>query len=651
MKNCEYGFPKLGTMVIERGVNFGIYSKNAKEVSLTIYKSAIEKEPLHTYKLSEKFNKTGDIWHIFLNECKEGDIYIWEVDGHTILDPYALSFTKDKLCKEKKNIVVKRDEFSFEKHIKNTWGDTIIYETHIGLFTKNPNSNVYNLGKFKGFKEKIPYLKDLGITAVEFLPIYEWDEYTGRYNEKNQLLENVWGYNPINFFALTKKYCSSSDNSYSEIIEFKELVQELHNNGIELILDVVYNHTAESGENGYIYNFKALNKDEFYMFNYETKDYLNLSGCGNTFSCNRKISKDMIIDSLKYWYSEIGVDGFRFDLASILGKDEYGQWLEYSILDDIAQDPILSYAKLISESWDISEYHLGDMPDGWSEWNGRYRDVVRKFIKGDFGQVPEILKCIFGSSDIFNKNRCNPFKSINFVTCHDGFTLNDLVSYNNKHNLDNGENNRDGENFNNSYNWGEEGETKNIGILTLRKQQMKNFLLILFISQGVPMLLMGDEMGRTQYGNNNAYCQDNITTWVDWSLLDKNRDIFKFTQSMIALRKKYSIFRSERYLESDGTSNGDIILHGVKTYEPDLNYHSLSIAFELYDKESKVVFYIALNSYYNDLVFTLPIDKKSPWKLLIDTSCDKLNFKDELVGESYKVKARSSIILIRDLID
>lgn len=649
MKSCESGFPKLGTLVIERGVNFGIYIKKAEKVSLTIYNSAVEKEPFYTYKLNEKTNKTGNIWHIFINDCKEGDIYTWEIDGNKILDPYALSFTGDKKCGNKKNIVVRRDEYNFQKHLNTSLKDTIIYEAHIGLFTKNPNSNVKNLGKYKGFKEKIPYLKELGITAVEFLPVYEWDEYTGRYNEKNELLENVWGYNPINFFALTKKFSSGEENSFEELKEFKELIDELHKNEIEVILDVVYNHTAESGEEGYIYNFKALNKEKFYMFSHDKKEYLNLSGCGNTFSCNRKISRDIVMDSLKYWYSEVGVDGFRFDLASILAKDEYGQWLDDSILDDIAQDPILGCAKLISESWDISGYHLGDMPEGWSEWNGRYRDVVRRFIKGDHGQVPELIKCIFGSSHIFNKREANPFKSINFVTCHDGFTLNDLVSYNNKHNLDNGENNRDGENFNNSYNWGDEGDTNNIGVINLRKQQMKNFLLILFISQGVPMLLMGDEMGRTQHGNNNAYCQDNVTTWVDWSLLNKNKDIFKFTKTMIELRKKYPIFRSERYLESDGTHEEDIILHGVKVHEPDLNYHSMSIAFELIDKKSKVVFYIALNSYYNDLTFNLPIDEKNPWKLIIDTSCDRLNCKSELVGDTYKVRARSSVILMRDM--
>lgn len=647
MSNLGYGFPKLGVTVTKDGVNFSIYCKNCKNVALKIYE---EENLVYRFCLDSKFNRTEDIWHIFLNECTEGSLYLWEIDEHDILDPYALSFTNEDMCDKKKNIVIKRDEKNLEMHLNIPWNELIIYELHVGMFTKHFNSGVKSPGTFSGLIEKIPYLKGLGINAVELLPVYEWDSYTGRYNSKNELLKNVWGYNPINFFALTKKYTDVKNKySFTEIQEFKNLVREFHNYGIEVILDVVYNHTAESGHGGKKYNFKLLGREEFYIFDQITGDYTNYSGCGNTFKCNRKVSKDMIIDSLKYWYLEVGVDGFRFDLASILGRNENGQWGDVSILNEIAQDPILSYAKLISESWDLGGYYVGDMPTGWSEWNGKYRDVVRKFVKGDFNQISDLIKRIFGSFDIFGRKISTPYTSINFITCHDGFTLHDLVSYNTKHNLDNGEDNKDGENINNSYNWGDEGETHDENILEIRRRQMKNFMLILFISQGVPMILMGDEMGRTQRGNNNAYCQDNLSTWVDWDLLEKNKELYEFIKNMIKLRKKYPIFQSTSYLECDDTRNGDIILHGTKLNQPDLSYHSLSIAFELLDKKNNTNFYIALNSYYNDLIFELPELQNEKWHRVVDTSC-KESFKtvlEEINEKSYVVKARSSIILIR----
>lgn len=639
MKIQGNGFPKLGTVVMEDGTNFAIYSKEGKEIILKIYKD----EKIYKFILDENINKTGNIWHIKIGNLEENIVYLWEIDGNDILAPYARSFTNEEEVSKKKNIIIRRDDKRYKKHLYTTWENTIIYETHIGLYTKNKNSNVKNNGTFNGIIEKIPYLKSLGITAIEFLPVYEWDDYTGRYNEKNELLKNVWGYNPINFFALTKKYSSKTEkDSISEIAEFKNLVEKLHENGIEVILDVVYNHTAEGGNGGKIYNFKKMSNDEFYIMENDGRNYTNYSGCGNTFNCNKKISKDMILDSLHYWYLEMGVDGFRFDLAPILGRDKYGHWGNYSVLDDISDDPILSNAKLISESWDLGGYYVGDMPRNFSEWNGKYRDVVRKFIKGEFGQVPELLKRIFGSYDLFGKKSNSPKASINFITCHDGFTLNDLVSYNNKHNLDNGEQNRDGESNNNSYNWGEEGDTNNLEILNLRKKQMKNFMLILFISQGVPMILMGDEFGRTQYGNNNAYCQDNEKVWVDWAKLEENHDLYEFTKNMIEFRKKYEIFRSSKYLESDDTANGDIIFHGVKLKCPDFSYHSLSIAFEVFDKKSDNDFYIALNSYYKELEFELPGEN---WEILVNTENKESFAKSILKDNKIMVSPRSCIIL------
>lgn len=652
MFSVDLGFPVLGATVLDTGINFGIYCKDKKSVTLNIYDSADSLIPSISLKLDEKLNKTGDIWHIFLREAKEGSIYSWSIDGSPeLLDPYALSYTNHKECKRKKAIAVKKELFK-ERHLHTPLNETIIYEVHIKLFTQNSNSYVKFPGKYKGFIEKIPYLKELGITAVEFLPVYEWDEYTGRYNSKNQLVENVWGYNPISFFAPTKKFSTNESlGSFDEIIELRELVKKLHENGIEVILDVVYNHTAESGNGGFLYNFKAMNNEDFYMLENDGTEYKNYSGCGNTFNCNSVMSKDIILNSLKYWYLDMGVDGFRFDLASILGRDENGQWGSHSILNEIAQDPILSHCKLISESWDLGGYYVGDMPAGWSEWNGKYRDVVRKFVKGDFGQISELLKRIFGSPDIFKREKRSPYSSINFISCHDGFTLYDLVSYNTKHNFNNGEGNRDGESHNNSYNWGEEGETDSKDILALRKRIIKNFFLILMISQGVPMFLMGDESGRTQYGNNNAYCQDNETTWFDWQRAKDFRDIYDFVKNMIKLRKTYPIFKKESYWECDDCSVNDVTLHGVKLNSPDFTYHSLSIAFELKDSETDTNFYIALNSYHGNLEFELPIlENNKKWHILVDTAQDdKFNFANPLISlreKTYLVKSRSTIILI-----
>lgn len=652
MFSVDLGFPVLGATVLETGINFGIYCKNKKNVTLNIYDFAHNTEPTFSLKLDENLNKTGDIWHIFLRKAKEGLIYTWNIeDSPELLDPYALSYTNHKNCSKKKSIAVKQELFK-ERHLNTPLSETIIYEVHVKLFTQNLNSYVKFPGKYKGFLEKIPYLKDLGITAVELLPVYEWDEYTGRFDGNNKPLENIWGYNPISFFAPTKKFATSKNlDSISEIIELKELIKELHNNGIEVILDVVYNHTAESGVGGYLYNFKAMSNKDFYILEDDGINYKNYSGCGNTFNCNSVIGKDIIINSLRYWYLDMGVDGFRFDLAPILGRDENGQWGAHSVLSDIAQDPILSHCKLISESWDLGGYYVGDMPASWSEWNGKYRDVVRKFIKGDFGQIPELLKRIFGSPDIFKRDNRSPYSSINFISCHDGFTLYDLVSYNTKHNISNGENNRDGENHNNSYNWGEEGESKSLDILSLRKKQIKNFFLILMISQGVPMFLMGDECGRTQSGNNNAYCQDNETTWFDWERAKEFEDIRVFVKNMINLRKNYSIFKKDTYWECDDCKTSDVILHGIKLNSPDFSYHSLSIAFELKDIQTDTKFYIALNSYFGDLQFELPkLEKGKKWYPLVDTfKEDKENFSTEtppLEKNTYLVKSRSSIILI-----
>ena len=641
-----YNFNKyinLGANLEKDGCNFAIYVKEVKTLSLNFFNSSEDTIPYKKYILNPSEHKLGDIWSIFLKDIKEGTLYNWEINGISILDPYALSYTDNDIIENKKSIVLTRIGTE-TKHILIPKKDMMIYETYIGLFTKSPNSNTLNRATYSAFEEKIPYLKELGINVVEFLPIFEWDDYTGNLDRESFFLKNVWGYNPINFFALTKKYSSSNDkNSADEIKEFKKLISSLHKNGIEVILDVVYNHTAEGGSGGKVYNFKAMDENTFYTKS-KNNIFVNFSGCGNTLNCNHKVVKDMIIQSLLYWYLETGVDGFRFDLASVLGRDSNGQWAKHSLLHELIEHPILSHAKLIAESWDLGGYFVGAMPSGWSEWNGAYRDTVRQFIRGDFNQVPELIKRIFGSVDIFHANKNGYQSSINFICCHDGFTMWDLVSYNSKHNLLNGENNQDGDNNNHSYNHGEEGLTHNLQIISLRKQQIKNMILILYISQGIPMLLMGDEMGRTQLGNNNAYCQDNPTTWVDWDRKKDFEDVFLFTKNMINLRKSYLVFKKETPL----IEGEEVILHGIKLYQPDLSYHSLSIAFQLKDIETDTDFYIAFNSYSEQLCFELPILENKSWYLLTDTSkIDSCDFKEiKWEDSSYCVLSKSSVILI-----
>ena len=611
----------LGATLEKNGCNFAIYLKEIKTLSLNIFYSSEDTVPYERYILNPSEHRLGNIWSIFLENIKEGTLYNWEINGVPILDPYALAYTGNETIENKKSIVLARVGTE-TKHILIPKKDMVIYEIHIGLFTKSPSSNTLN---------PATYLKNLGINVVEFLPVFEWDDYTGNLDRESFFLKNVWGYNPINFFALTKKYSSSNnEDSANEINEFKKLVSSLHKNGIEVVLDVVYNHTAEGGVGGKTYNFKAMGEDIFYTKDKEN-NFINFSGCGNTLNCNHKVVKDMIIQSLLYWYLEVGVDGFRFDLAPVLGRDSNSQWARYSLLHELVEHPILSHAKLIAESWDLGGYFVGAMPSGWCEWNGAYRDTVRQFIRGDFGQVPELIKRIFGSVDIFHANKNGYQSSINFICCHDGFTMWDLVSYNLKHN-------------NHSYNHGEEGFTENPHIISLRKQQIKNMILILYISQGIPMLLMGDEMGRTQLGNNNAYCQDNPTTWVDWDRKKDFEDVFLFTKNMINLRKSYSIFKKETPL----IEGEEIILHGIKLYQPDLSFHSLSIAFQLKDIKSNTDFYIAFNSYSEQLCFELPILENKSWYIITDTSkVDTCDFKEiKWQGTHCCVLPKSSVILI-----
>ncbi|KLO22398.1 glycogen operon protein glgX-2 [Marinitoga sp. 1197] len=695
------GYPKLGAIVDSGGVNFGIFTKNSTKVILELYQNFYDDIPSHVFELDPIKNKTGDIWHIYIHNIKHGQFYGWRVDGvydpinglrfnkyKLLSDPYAkaisgsynwdedsvygydkksslldLSFsTIDSAKSPTKSVVIDDSVYDWEDdvHPRIPLKDLIIYEMNVRLFTMNPNSNIKNRGTFDGIIEKLSYLKDLGVNAVELMPIFEFNPNSIIRNNPitGEKLKDVWGYNPLAFFAVTGNY-SNGLKIGEQVFLFKDFVKALHKEGFEIILDVVYNHTGEGNELGPTLSFRGIDNSVYYILSKNKRYYENYSGCGNTFNCNNTVVKNLIIDSLRYWVTEMHVDGFRFDLASILGRDSNGNWIgDLSLLKDIAEDPIISGSKLIAEGWDAAGgYFLGAFPEGWAEWNGKFRDSVRKFVRGDMGLTGEIACRIAGSEDLYGNK--SPMASVNFITSHDGFTMWDLVSYNNKHNEENGENNQDGTNDNYSFNYGIEGETNNLDILKVRKQQIKNFFTILMISQGTPMIYMGDEFCRTQYGNNNAYCQDTIKNWVDWKRKDDFSDIFQFVRKVINFRKIHHTLRREHFFtgkDYSGDGIPDITWHGIKLNQPDFSYYSKSLAFMIsgIDFVNQNVppdndIYVALNFYEKDLSFELPFLNNKSWFRVIDTYFDSpddfLDFPQK-VSNNYIVKTKSIIVLI-----
>ncbi len=690
------GYPRLGATPDETGTNFAVFSKNATSVTLELYQAPYDSVPSHTFRLDPIKNKTGHIWHIYVYGVGHGQYYGWRVDGlydplngkrfnpnKLLIDPYAkaittffdwederiygydknsplqdLSFsTIDSAPAMIRSIVIDDSKYDWEDdhHPRIPWSETIIYEMHVRLFTIHPSSNVKFPGTFYGILEKLDHLKKLGVTTIELMPIFEFnlnsnpnvDPITG------EKLKDVWGYNPLNFFAVTGNY-SVGLKLGEQVFLFKDFVKAMHKNGLEVILDVVYNHTGEGGANGPTLCFRGIDNEIYYMLDPRNKRYyLNYSGCGNTMNCNQTVVKEMIIDSLRYWATEMHVDGFRFDLASVLGRTPDGRWIgDLSLLKEIADDPIVGNLKLIAEGWDAGGgYYLGQFPEGWAEWNGKYRDCVRRFVRGDNGTIQELMLRIAGSPDLYESKK--PHASINFITCHDGFTMRDLVSYSQKHNTRNGENNKDGSDENFSCNYGFEGDTDDPQILKIRKQQIKNFFSILFLSRGTPMILMGDEMFRTQQGNNNAYCQDNEITWLNWELKEQHKDIFEFVKKIIHFRKNHPVLKVEHFTEKVdkfGNRISDISWHGIKPFEPDTAYHSHSIAF-MYSPDAEtndVPIYVILNQWIEPLTFILPPLHGKVWKRVVDTSKDyPEDFLDnpEIVPENYYIaQPRSTVI-------
>jgi isoamylase len=693
------GYPlPLGATLDIRGTQFSIFSKNAEKITLILFESTEKDSPFEEYELHHEINRTGDIWHIWLEGVKAGQLYGYRVDGpyypeeghrfnkhKLLLDPYARAVsgnfdwnlsdargydpahdsdvfsTKDSSPGAPKSIVVNHDFDWYDRPIKRNIKDLIIYETHVKGFTYHHSSNTEHPGTYKGLIEKIPYLKELGINAVELMPVHEYDEEENeRTNpETGEKLKNYWGYSSMSFFAPRARY-SSSGMLGEQYDEFKELVREFHKAGIEVILDVVFNHTAEGDHRGPTLCFRGIDNRVYYILEQDKRYYTNYSGCGNTFNCNHPLVRDFILDCLRYWVIEMHIDGFRFDLASILGRGSNGNILSNPpLIERIEKDPILSNTKIIAEAWDAAgAYQVGSFPGRWAEWNGRYRDDVRKFWRGDDALAGAFATRISGSSDLYTKGGRSPLSSINFVTSHDGFPLNDIVTYSYKHNHANGEDNRDGDNNNYSYNFGIEGSEVTPYIESIRKKIIKNHLVTLFCSQGVPMLLSGDEMRRTQRGNNNAYCQDNDISWINWKFLERNNDIFKFTKRLIQFRKDHPVLRKNHFVKQSEkqTLESEVSWHGVLPFSPDWSTSSKFVALLLNgtrtikeDKKTDSDIYIAFNASLYSMWVALPDSPSGrPWKMRIDTAIDESFIKDENVRDlnSFEFKiTKQSVVL------
>jgi isoamylase len=581
----------MGTHQYGRGVNFAFFSRHATRVRLEFFDSPADSRPARVIDLDPTRNRTGDVWHVWVEGIGPSQLYAYRVDGpyqpkeghrfnfhKLLLDPFASAVSqlpnwdfglargydpsapkRDLVCSMSDDsgampkCVFTQEHFEWhdDRLLRHPWSKTIIYETHVRGLTVHPSSGVDNPGTYRGLMEKIPYLKDLGVTVVELMPVQEFNENraAGFDSQTSKQLKNYWGYDPLVFFAPKASY-SSSGTLGQQKLEFREMIQAFHKAGIEVILDVVFNHTAEGNELGPTLCFRGMDNAIFYTLASDKRYYKDYTGTGNTINANHPVVRDHILAALRYWMVEMHVDGFRFDLASVLGRDRTGKLLANApLLERIAEDPILRDVKIIAEAWDAAgAYEVGSFSQRrWAEWNGRYRDDIRRFWRSDEGMLGSLASRICGSADIYTNSGKGPESSINFVTCHDGFTLNDLVSYQDKHNQANGESNHDGTNANYSSNYGAEGETDDVHIESIRKRQIKNFLLTLLISRGVPMLLGGDEFRRTQRGNNNAYSQDNETSWYDWSCLDKNREIFRFARGMIAFRSAHPILSEEQF--------------------------------------------------------------------------------------------------------
>jgi isoamylase len=682
----EPGSPHpLGGTLSAAGVNFSLFSGHATGVQLLLFAAHDALQPFQTIRLDPYINKSFHFWHVLVRELPAGTHYAYRVEGPSdpaaghrfdpekvLIDPYARGNTNevwsraaacrpgDNAATSMRSVVIDTSGYDWEgdQPLRRPMQDTIIYEMHVRGFTQSPGSRVANPGTFAGIIEKIPYLQDLGVTAVEMLPVFDFDETGVLRVQDGRPLTNYWGYSTVGFFAPQSNYCVSPEHG-SHLREFRDLVKALHRAGIEVILDVVFNHTDEGNQLGPCFSFRGIdNRTYYFLVPWDLQYYMDFAGTGNTFNCNHPIAQKLIVECLRYWVREAHVDGFRFDEGSILTRGEDGAPLPHPpVVWQIELDDDLADTKVIAEAWDAAGlYQIGHFPgDRWAEWNGRFRDAIRRFVKGDPGVIGAVASRLAGSADLYQANGESPLNSINFVTCHDGFTLNDLVSYNSKHNEANGEGNRDGVNDNLSWNCGAEGETGDPAIESLRVRQVRNVAVLLLLGRGVPMFAAGDEVRRTQRGNNNAYCQDNEVSWFDWQLLDKNRDLLRFWKQMIAFRKRYSTLRQGSFFSGARNNRGlaDVTWHGTKLNQPGWDDpNARTLAFTLGGFDSDPDLHVMLNMFWQRLEFDLPAVAGRQWCRAIDTNqpaprdIAEAGAELPVTGSTYDVGDRSIVVLV-----
>jgi glycogen operon protein len=676
----------VGATLTPQGVNFSVFSKSATRIELLLFDQVGARAPARVIPLDPNRHRTYHYWHVFVPGLRAGQIYGYRAHGpfaperglrfdgeKVLLDPYGLAVAVpdgydrqaarrpgDNAATAMKSVVAAAEDgydWEGDEPLRRSFTETVIYELHVRGFTRHASSGVApeRRGTYAGLIEKIPYLQDLGVTAVELLPVFQFDP-----QDAPEGRVNYWGYQPVSFFAPHHAYSSRADPLGARD-EFRDMVKALHRAGLEVILDVVYNHTTEGGQQGPTVCYRGLANDFYYILEEDKALYANYTGCGNTLNANQPIVRRLIQDSLRYWVTQMHVDGFRFDLASILSRDEQGQPLPNPpVLWDIESDPLLAGTKLIAEAWDAAGlYQVGSfVGDAWQEWNGRFRDDVRRFLKGDEGTVPAVAARLLGSPDIYGHKEREAEHSVNFVTCHDGFTLNDLVSYDQKHNEANGEDNRDGSDDNQSWNCGAEGPSDDPAIEALRNRQVKNFLALELLAAGTPMLLMGDEVRRTQQGNNNAYCQDSELGWLDWSLRERHADIHRFVKTLNAFRR-----RRDLVAEEGGQSLNQLLerarieWHGAALGRPDWSPHSHTLAFTLRSLRARFLFHGMLNAYWEPLAFARPESAagEEPWRCCIDTALpppDDIHAWETappVAPGAYLVQPRSVVLLARRL--
>jgi glycogen operon protein len=667
------------------GVNFSIYSRQATAIDLLLFDDVDDKRPSRIIPLDPHTHRTHHYWHVKVPGLASGQLYGYRASGpydparrqrfdgdKLLIDPYgrgvATGSNYDRRSAARpgsnfgtamKSVLIDTSSYDWEddRPLERPYSETVIYEMHVGGFTRHPSSGLSDelRGTYRGVVEKIPYLVDLGVTAVELLPVFQFDE-----QDCPPGLSNYWGYSPVSFFAAHSGY-SVAREPLAAVDEFRNMVKALHRAGIEVILDVVYNHTAEGDERGPTFCFRGLDDSTYYLYERHADTYSNFSGTGNALKSNHSIVRRLILDSVRYWVEEMHVDGFRFDLASVLARDESGEPTHSPpVIYAIDTDPRLAATKIIAEAWDAGGlYQVGSfVGDRWTEWNGKFRDDVRRFLKGDKGALRKLPTRMLGSPDLYSSDHREPGQSINFVTCHDGFTLNDLVSYNHKHNEDNLESNRDGMDNNLSWNCGVEGPTDDPEIEALRNRQVKNFLTVLMMAMGTPMLQMGDEVRRTQRGNNNVYCQDNETSWFDWGQLDSHADMHRFVRYLIQGRLRLDMSMIQDRVTLNELLTGTAFQwHGVQLNEPDWANHSRSLAATFVGMARRRQMHIIGNAYHEDLEFELP--PRNPggpaWRRLIDTalaSPDDINPPDtapQVPDGVYSVRAHSVVLLTRPM--